>query len=104
MKIVIAALVLAVAGCGGATGYKPTPVAPGTTATHAPKHTTKPKATIKPTHKVTPTHKATATKPAVVPFKNCQEVFEAGTVPIYPSNPRWNPKLDRDHDGMACEH
>lgn len=95
--IVIGTVVLV--GCGGTTGYKPTPVAPSTTTTHAPKRTVKPKA-ITPTHKTTPK----ATSPAVVPFKNCREVFEAGTVPIYPSNPRWNPKLDGDHDGMACEH
>ncbi len=68
--------------------------------------------TPKTTHKPVPTKTSTVKKPvapkttksAKPPFRNCKEVFEAGTVPIYPSNPRWNPKLDRDGDGMACEH
>jgi outer membrane biosynthesis protein TonB len=61
------------------------------------------KKTVTPKPKKTKSPKPRVTK-TVVPFNNCREVFEAGSVPIYPSHPRWNPKLDRDKDGMACEH
>lgn len=80
-----------------------------------PRRTTKPSAT--PTKKVTaksvtpsPRPKTTeAKRPSpkptqnAVPFQNCTQVREAGEAPLYPSNPRWNSKLDRDHDGVACE-
>ena len=78
---------------------------------YTPRHKTTNKVPPKPVPTKTPTKthttKAPLTKPTATklpPFKSCKEVFEAGTVPIYPSNPRWNPKLDRDGDGMACEH
>jgi len=63
--------------------------------TYTPRHKT--------TNKVPP---KTAVRPSAQksPFASCRQAMDAGTVPIYPSHPRWNPKLDYDHDGMACEH
>lgn len=70
-----------------------------------PRETTTTKATAAPKSAVpntTFTPRRNTTNP--IPFASCKEAMEAGTVPIYPSHPRWNPRLDRDKDGMACEH
>lgn len=36
-------------------------------------------------------------------YKNCTEVRAAGAAPIYPGDPGWEPKFDRDNDGVGCE-
>ncbi|MGX7349730.1 thermonuclease family protein [Dolosicoccus paucivorans] len=36
-------------------------------------------------------------------YKNCSEVRAAGAAPIYPGDPGWDPKFDRDNDGIGCE-
>lgn len=36
-------------------------------------------------------------------FANCTEAFEAGVFDIRRSDPAYQPKLDRDNDGIACE-
>lgn len=36
-------------------------------------------------------------------FANCTEAFEAGVFDIKRSDPSYQPKLDRDGDGIACE-
>lgn len=36
-------------------------------------------------------------------YKNCSEVHAAGAAPIYPGDPGWDPKFDRDNDGIGCE-
>lgn len=36
-------------------------------------------------------------------FKNCTEAFEAGVYNIKRSDPSYDPSLDRDSDGIACE-
>lgn len=40
-----------------------------------------------------------STPPKRIPYGNCDEA----PGPIQPVDPRWNPDLDRDHDGVACE-
>jgi competence protein ComEC len=73
-------------------------------------------ATQKPTAKPTinstlkPTPKATAkptSKPAVeqsnVYYQNCTAARAAGVTPLYEGDPGYSSKLDRDHDGIACE-
>ena len=36
-------------------------------------------------------------------FKSCDEAREAGApLPLTPDSPGWNPKLDRNNDGLAC--
>lgn len=36
-------------------------------------------------------------------YANCSEVRAAGAAPIYPGQPGWQPKFDRDKDGVGCE-
>lgn len=36
-------------------------------------------------------------------FQSCEQAREAGApLPLTPDSPGWNPKLDRDKDGLAC--
>lgn len=41
--------------------------------------------------------------PAPVHFSSCKQAREAGAAPLYRGDPGYNPKLDRDNDGVACE-
>lgn len=36
-------------------------------------------------------------------YANCTEVKAAGAAPIYPGDPGWQDKFDRDNDGVGCE-
>jgi hypothetical protein len=37
-------------------------------------------------------------------FQSCQEARDAGaSLPLHQGDPGWNSKLDRDHNGLACE-
>ncbi|CAB4909490.1 unannotated protein [freshwater metagenome] len=36
-------------------------------------------------------------------YANCTEVKAAGAAPIYPGDPGWQEKFDRDNDGVGCE-
>ena len=38
-----------------------------------------------------------------VHYQNCAAVRAAGKAPLYQGQPRYSTKLDRDHDGVACE-
>lgn len=38
------------------------------------------------------------------PFPNCDAARAAGAAPIYAGQPGYQPKLDRDRDGVACEN
>lgn len=38
-----------------------------------------------------------------VHYQNCAVVRAAGKAPLYQGQPRCSTKLDRDHDGVACE-
>lgn len=35
-------------------------------------------------------------------YASCAEVRKAGKAPIHAGDPGWNPRLDRNHDGVAC--
>jgi hypothetical protein len=37
------------------------------------------------------------------PFRNCAAARAAGAAPVYAGDPGYQPKLDRDHDGVGCE-
>jgi hypothetical protein len=37
------------------------------------------------------------------PYKNCSEAHADGRYDIPKDDPAYCPKLDRDHDGIACE-
>lgn len=52
-----------------------------------------------------PAPPAPAPKPAPAPvhFTSCKQAREAGAAPLYRGDPGYNPKLDRDNDGVACE-
>lgn len=47
---------------------------------------------------------AAAPPPAPAAFyQNCTAVKAAGAAPIYPGDPGWQSKFDRDKDGVGCE-
>ncbi|WP_222271874.1 GmrSD restriction endonuclease domain-containing protein [Modestobacter marinus] len=47
---------------------------------------------------------APAPAPAAdVYFQNCDAVRAAGAAPIHAGDPGWEPKFDRDNDGVGCE-
>jgi len=50
-----------------------------------------------------PAAPAPAPAPAPVHFSSCKQAREAGAAPLYRGDPGYNPKLDRDNDGVACE-
>lgn len=52
-----------------------------------------------------PAAPASAPEPAPAPvhFSSCKQAREAGAAPLYRGDPGYNPKLDRDNDGVACE-
>jgi hypothetical protein len=37
------------------------------------------------------------------PYKNCDAVRAAGAAPIHVGDPGFEPKFDRDGDGVGCE-
>lgn len=95
MKKLLAGVALAglvLAGCSESP--KPTPPKPAV-------QKTTPNVTYTPRHKTTNT---VAPKPTSKMFKTCREAFDARHVPVYKGEPEYNPKLDGDHDGLACEH
>lgn len=60
-----------------------------------------PVAPVAPARPVAP---AAPAAPAVSgPFKNCTEARAAGAAPVYAGSPGYQPKLDRDNDGIGCE-
>jgi hypothetical protein len=77
----------------------PTLTAPPTTATPEPVTTSAPRSTTAP--KPSPT----TAKPhgGGAGYKNCDDVRAHGAAPIHPGDPGWQPKFDRDHDGVGCE-
>ena len=36
-------------------------------------------------------------------YASCDEARKAGATPLHRGDSGWNPKLDRDGDGIACE-
>jgi hypothetical protein len=51
---------------------------------------------------------APAPAPAPAPdagvfYQNCTDVRAHGAAPIHAGDPGWDPKFDRDHDGVGCE-
>ncbi|MFD6893434.1 excalibur calcium-binding domain-containing protein [Rhodococcus sp. NPDC060086] len=54
-----------------------------------------------------PQQSAPAPAPRSAPsggFKNCTEAWNAGAAPVYRDDPGYAPRLDRDNDGVGCEH
>ena len=37
-------------------------------------------------------------------YENCTEAWNAGAAPLHRGDPGYAPRLDRDNDGIACEH
>ncbi|MHA0036755.1 excalibur calcium-binding domain-containing protein [Deinococcus sp. PESE-13] len=75
----------------------------GARTTPAPLPTTAP---AKPAVPVTPkptTTPAVPTSPAGTIYRSCAEARAAGAAPLRRGLPGYNPKLDRDGDGVACE-
>lgn len=78
-----------------------------TTPTHrAPTHRSTPRPTATHTHVAAPAPVATDTTQGgagSVYYANCSEVKAAGAAPLSEGSPGYSSKLDRDHDGVACE-
>lgn len=55
---------------------------------------------VRSTH--TQTQTQTQTQAPGGPFANCDEARAAGAAPLHTGDAGWNPKLDRDHNGVAC--
>jgi hypothetical protein len=87
MKIVIGlVLMIILAGCGNTNNDVP--------ASKKPTITT----TITTTNIIT-----TTTVPSVrLPYDNCTEARNNNDAPLYEGDPGYSPKLDRNHDGIAC--
>jgi hypothetical protein len=47
---------------------------------------------------------AASAAPGDVYYKNCDAVKAAGAAPIRAGDPGWQPKFDRDGDGIGCEN
>jgi hypothetical protein len=45
----------------------------------------------------------TAAPPADTYYANCAEARAAGVAPLHVGDPGYSSRLDRDHDGTACE-
>lgn len=56
----------------------------------------------KTTNKVAP--KPTPTKTNSKMYTSCKQAFDARHVPVRKGEPEYNPRLDGDKDGLACEH
>lgn len=63
----------------------------------------KPAGCTRPTTAATFAGTKTTPPGAPVTYKNCDDVRAHGAAPIYPGQPGWDPKLDRDKDGVGCE-
>ncbi len=50
-----------------------------------------------------PASTSTPAPPANVYYQNCTDVRNNGAAPIYPGDPGWQDKFDRDKDGVGCE-
>src|SRR5688500_6501866 len=99
-KVVAGSLIMVVlAGCG-LTPRAPTPPAAPTPTAATPVTSLGPKsaAPVAPP-RATATHAPTT----VTRFRSCAEVRAAGKAPLYRGQRGWNPELDRDNDGVACE-
>lgn len=51
-----------------------------------------------------PTTEPTQDEPASVYYANCTEAKRAGAAPLHRGEPGYRKGLDRDGDGVACEH
>lgn len=74
---------------------KPTHTASAPATHYTPRHKTTHKITPKPRPKATPNSKM---------YTSCVQAFNESHVPVRKGEPQYNPKLDGDHDGLACEH
>ena len=60
-----------------------------------------PSTPTRPSHPSQPSQPSAPTAP--VHYKNCTEVRKAGKAPLHRGDPGYEPRLDRDNDGVACE-
>lgn len=76
----------------------PPPPAPKPTPAPAPPPAPAPRAAPAPAPAPAPTP-----APAAVSYPNCAAAKAAGVTPLYRGQPGYAERLDRDHDGVACE-
>jgi hypothetical protein len=97
--VLLVTIVICVAlACSGPTASpplkSPTPPIPPTTS-------------LVPLTTPPPAPPVTSVPPKVQPqpfiYTSCAEVRAAGAAPLHRNDRGWNPKLDRDGDGVACE-
>lgn len=58
---------------------------------------------VAPAVETTPAAAEQPTQSQNVYYQNCDAVRAAGAAPIYPGDPGWQQKFDRDKDGIGCE-
>jgi hypothetical protein len=75
----------------------------GTPQTQQPHQASTPVPTVVPTPTPTPAHTPVTVPKTSAYYANCTEARAAGVAPIYAGEPGYASKLDRDHDGIACE-
>ena len=63
-----------------------------------------------PASSSTPSPSSSSPAPAPQPvraptqmYSSCAQARAAGAAPLYEGDPGYNPRLDRDKDGVACE-
>lgn len=91
-RLILAAAILAVAGCAPEADPVAT-IRPLVGATPAP--------TTRPT--TAPATEAPAEAPAEAYYENCAAARAAGVAPLRRGDPGYRAGLDRDDDGVACE-
>ncbi len=80
-----------------------TTTAPTTTTSPPTTTTTAPPVVPPPTEPPTTAAPTTTTTTEPVSYRDCGEAMFAGALPLYEGEPGYSPRLDRDHDGEACE-
>ncbi|MEU4190457.1 excalibur calcium-binding domain-containing protein [Kribbella sp. NPDC026611] len=72
-------------------------------APQATTRTTAPGPFAQSTKSTKPSATRTTEAPTAVYYASCAEARAAGAAPLYAGEPGYSSKLDRDHDGVACE-
>lgn len=103
---------LALAGCVSANNESPAPPTTQTTTTTEPPATTStttterqsaPSSAAKKSISRAATPESTGNVLQSVSYANCDAVRAAGKAPIRRDDPGYEPKFDRDGDGVGCE-
>ena len=102
VAIAACALMLTLTGCPATPDDGDQPSTPPHSAELSPTDTVDTVDEQPPSVDQPPEQPAEPEEPQVV-YANCTEAREAGAAPLHEGDPGWNPDMDRDGDGTACE-